>query len=95
MAALDWFRSSLGGDAPPPGLSPPLQALWYAGKTDFDIGALHHVFDRIGAGADGGGRAVIYIYARSSGTLLDACIYAIERISMDETPLMTVDCCIS
>ena len=48
MAALSWFRSTLADDAPPAGLNPPLQALWFAGKTEFAAEELFEVFDRIG-----------------------------------------------
>lgn len=48
MAALEWFRSTLAADAPPAGLNPPLQALWFAGKTEFAVDELFEVFDRIG-----------------------------------------------
>ncbi len=30
------FRKSLAADAPPAGLSPALEALWYAGRDDWD-----------------------------------------------------------
>ena len=30
------FDASLGGHAPPPGLSPPLLSLWHMGKDDWE-----------------------------------------------------------
>ena len=60
MASLEWFRSTLTEDAPPDGLSPPLQALWYAGKTEFNVGELFEIFDRIGG----------------NGTAVDGTVYA-------------------
>jgi hypothetical protein len=33
---LSEFRASLAGAAPPPGLARPLEALWQAGKGDWD-----------------------------------------------------------
>jgi hypothetical protein len=32
----DLFRASLSADQPPSGLSPPLEALWWAGKGDWE-----------------------------------------------------------
>jgi hypothetical protein len=60
MASLEWFRSTLTEDAPPDGLSPPLQALWYAGKTEFNVAELFEIFDRIGG----------------NGTAVDGTVYA-------------------
>jgi hypothetical protein len=37
------FGQSLKDDAPPPGLTPALQALWWDGKGDWD--AAHHCVD--------------------------------------------------
>lgn len=59
-AALEWFRSTLAADTPPSGLSPPLQALWYAGKTEFNMDELYEIFDRIGG----------------NGTAADGTVYA-------------------
>jgi hypothetical protein len=36
MKTLDAFRASLSADAPPQELAPALQALWWAGKDDWD-----------------------------------------------------------
>ena len=36
MVAFDDFKKSLAQDAPPAGFSVPLQALWWAGKDDWD-----------------------------------------------------------
>jgi hypothetical protein len=36
VVTLDDFKTSLAQDAPPAGLSMPLQALWWAGKDDWD-----------------------------------------------------------
>ena len=36
MTVMDDFRASLSGDAPPPDANLPLQALWWAGKGDWD-----------------------------------------------------------
>ena len=33
---LDAFRATLASDTAPPGLSPPLAALWHAAKGDWD-----------------------------------------------------------
>ncbi len=33
---LDGLVSSLGGEAPPPALAPPLAALWWARRGDWD-----------------------------------------------------------
>jgi hypothetical protein len=33
---IDAFRKSLAGLAPPPGIAPPLAALWHAAKGDWD-----------------------------------------------------------
>jgi hypothetical protein len=41
MKTIDAFRSSLSADAPPEPLSPPLQALWWLGKGNWD--AAHRV----------------------------------------------------
>jgi hypothetical protein len=44
------FEASLTGDAPPPGLPPALQALWRAGRADWD-GA--HALAQADEGGDG------------------------------------------
>jgi hypothetical protein len=36
VVTRDGFRASLAQAAPPEGLSAPLQALWWAGKDDWD-----------------------------------------------------------
>ena len=36
MVTFDDFKTSLAQDAPPAGLSVPLQALWWAGKDDWN-----------------------------------------------------------
>jgi hypothetical protein len=36
MITLEAFRGSLAADAPPAGLPPPLQALWWLGRDDWD-----------------------------------------------------------
>jgi len=42
MAAdVETFRASLAGSAPPQGLSPPLAALWHAGRGAWD--AAHEI----------------------------------------------------
>jgi hypothetical protein len=38
---LDDFRSALGRATPPPGLAPPLEALWYDAKGDWS--AAHRI----------------------------------------------------
>ena len=35
MTTIDTFRRSLSEAAPPAGMGPPLQALWWAGKGDW------------------------------------------------------------
>ena len=36
MKTIDDFRQSLSGDAPPAGVVPALQALWWLGKGNWD-----------------------------------------------------------
>ena len=51
--ALEWFRTTVRErELPPAGVEPPLQALWYAAKTQFAEDDLVDIFERIG-GNDG------------------------------------------
>lgn len=34
---VEGFRASLAAGAPPAGLSPPLRALWHAGRDEWDV----------------------------------------------------------
>jgi hypothetical protein len=52
---LDAFNNSLSGNAPPPGLSPVLSALWWAKKGDCD--AAHRIV------MDDDGRDAAWVHA--------------------------------
>ena len=47
-----WRLEDGDNPSPPAGVEPPLQALWYAAKTQFAEDDLVHIFERIG-GNDG------------------------------------------
>jgi len=64
---VDEFKRSLPADAPPPGLTPALEALWWAGKGDWDKA------HRVAQDDDGADAAWVHAYLhRVEGDLPNA-----------------------
>ncbi len=57
---LEDFVKSLKSDAPPPGLTKPLAALWWAGRGDWDAA---HAIVQDEAGHDEAGRDAAWVHA--------------------------------